>query len=205
MLPESESKPEIHKTGHRGVDLIVASSAIFISLCSLALAIHHGRTMERLVEANSRPFLQFDSSNGEVRPNGELAHEISVTISNPGAGAARIERFSITLDGHSITDWPALVRALTAEAAAKHLVPDGPLSAGQFSYATVAPSFLKGGGEEVIFRWTRAEQNAALWDYVDTVRQSRRIDLQACYCSIFDQCWTARTASFRPEETKHCS
>jgi hypothetical protein len=103
MLPESESKPEIHKTGHRRVDLIVAFSAIFISLCSLALAIFHGRSMERLVEANSRPFLQFESSNGQVRPNGDLVRELSVTISNPGSGAARIERFSIALDAMALT------------------------------------------------------------------------------------------------------
>jgi hypothetical protein len=97
------------------------------------------------------------------------------------------------------------VHALKEEAMTKHLVPDGSMLPGEFSYGTVAPSFLKGGGAEVIFRWTRAEQNAALWDYADAVRQSGRIDLQVCYCSIFDQCWTARKASFKPAETEHCS
>ena len=59
MLPDTETRPK-SQTGHRRTELIVASSAIFISVCSLALAIHQSHTMERLVEANSRPFLQFD-------------------------------------------------------------------------------------------------------------------------------------------------
>src|SRR5262249_33642775 len=145
MLPDSEARAEIHKTGHRLTDLIVGSSAIFISVCSLALAIHHGHTMERLVEANSRPFLQFDTSNGQVRANGEVVRELSATVSNPGTGAARIERFSIALDGHLVGDWPHVLQRLRQEAVAKHILASEPAAIGQFSYGTVAPSYLKGG------------------------------------------------------------
>lgn len=60
MVPESEFKAEGHrKSGHHGVDLAIAGSAVFISLCSLGLAIHSGRAMDRLVEASSRPELVF--------------------------------------------------------------------------------------------------------------------------------------------------
>ena len=115
MLPHSETRPEIPKTGHRLTDLIVGFSAIFISVCSLALAIHHGHTMERLVEANSRPFLQFDTSNGQVRANGELVRELSATVSNPGTGATRIERFSIALDGHLVGGGRQELRAVLGD------------------------------------------------------------------------------------------
>jgi hypothetical protein len=204
MMPATESKHEAHRTGHRVADLVVGFSAIFISLCSLALAIHHGHTMERLVEANSRPFIQFDTSNGQVRPDGEAARELSATISNPGAGAARIEQFEISVDRRAFSAWPEALRQLKEDAAAQHVIAaDSRL--GRFSYATVAPSYLRSSGEQVILRWNRDDSNGALWDYVDAARQAKRIVLKVCYCSIFDQCWVASTASFRPALVKRCS
>ena len=88
VIPETELVPEIRKTGHRLADLAVAFSALFVSLCSLGIALHHGRTMQRLIEANSRPFIQFTTSNGHPAPDSPLGQAFSVLISNPGAGAA---------------------------------------------------------------------------------------------------------------------
>ena len=65
MLPDVENSLESHKTGHHLADLTLALTAVFISLCSLGLAIHHGHTMQQLVEANSRPFVQFNTTNAE--------------------------------------------------------------------------------------------------------------------------------------------
>jgi hypothetical protein len=215
MLPETDAAPEVHRTGHRLADLIVGFSAIFISVCSLALALQHGHTMERLVEANSRPFLEFGTSNGEARGGGapgadpagagDVIWVMSVTIANPGAGAARIDRFSIALDGHAAADWSELFHRLKDEAVAKHAVPPGPQSSGPLTYSSVADSYLKAGAEKSILRWSRSEANAALWDYVDAARRGSRITLEACYCSIFDQCWIAQTKSFRPIPVKACS
>jgi hypothetical protein len=205
MLPEQESHHEAHRTGHHLADRIVAFSAIFISVCSLALAIHHGHTMERLVEANSRPFLEFDTNNAQIRPSGEVVREFSATISNPGTGSARIERFSIALDNTVVTDWREALQRLKGEAVAKQLMPDGALPAGELTYSTVAPGYLKGGGEQTIVRWLRSDSNAVMWDYLDAARQAGRITLQACYCSMFDECWIVRSAAFRPTPVAQCS
>jgi hypothetical protein len=215
MLPETEAAPEIHKTGHRLADLIVGGSAIFISLCSLALAIHHGQTMERLVEANSRPFVQFGTSNGESRSgtapgtqplgDGDTSSVLIVTIANPGAGAARIDRFSIALDDQPVAGWSELFKRLKDEAVAKQLLPPAPTSSGTISYSTVAESYLRAGSEKTLLRWPRSAANATLWDYVDAARQSRRITFEACYCSIFDECWVSKAATFRPVAAKACS
>jgi hypothetical protein len=42
--------PHVHKTGHNWVDLVVAISALFVSVVSLGIGILHGRTMERMAE-----------------------------------------------------------------------------------------------------------------------------------------------------------
>src|SRR5258708_6592955 len=95
MLPESESTAEVHKTGHRIADL------------SMGLAIHHGHAMDRLVEANSRPFLQFISNNADptANANGVPAPVLDVWVDNPGSGPARIEWFKIEVDGRQVKDW----------------------------------------------------------------------------------------------------
>ena len=54
--------PEPRKSGHRLLDFAIALSAIVISLISLTVAIHHGRVQERLVAANSWPFLFWSTS-----------------------------------------------------------------------------------------------------------------------------------------------
>jgi methanogenic corrinoid protein MtbC1 len=52
--------PHAHKTGHNWVDLVVAISALFVSVVSLGIAVLHGRTIERMAEENAR--LVADSS-----------------------------------------------------------------------------------------------------------------------------------------------
>lgn len=54
MPPEPEAAPhKPHKVRHRRLDLIIALSAIFMSLISLVVAIRHGHTMDRMADANA--------------------------------------------------------------------------------------------------------------------------------------------------------
>jgi len=87
-----------HGTGHRWLDLSLAASAMCVSLVSLVVAIHHGRTMERMAEANARlvaanswPFLGY--STGNVGPDGR--NKIDLKVVNDGVGPAKIESFEI--------------------------------------------------------------------------------------------------------------
>ena len=52
MIEESHAHGP--RTGLPWLDLILAGSAIFISVLSLIISIHHGRTMEKLVAANEK-------------------------------------------------------------------------------------------------------------------------------------------------------
>ncbi|MCU1334350.1 MAG: hypothetical protein JWM08_3342 [Candidatus Angelobacter sp.] len=51
---EHEGHSHGHRTGIPWLDLILAGSAIFISVVSPIVSIHHGRTMEQLVAEESR-------------------------------------------------------------------------------------------------------------------------------------------------------
>ena len=195
MQPPEQDNREPPKTGHRLPDLAIALSALFISLCSLGLAVHHAHSMRQLVEANSRPFLQFITSNGEARDEGDYHPVLTVSVSNPGAGAARLENFAILVDGKRVANWQEAFARLNPRATARAL--------GDITYANIAPSYLKAGSDELVLRWARTEANAALWD--DIYQRGRaRVEFEACYCSIFDECWLEKSHVFRPEPVKSC-
>jgi hypothetical protein len=199
VVPETELVPEIRKTGHRLADLAVAFSALFVSLCSLGIALHHGRTMQRLVEANSRPFIQITTSNGQPAAD-SASQALTVLISNPGAGAARVERFSILVDGQPVKD---ISEALLRLAGLPGNSPQQSSVLGPMTYSAVAPSYLKAGSEQTVLRWPRTASNASIWDK-DAAAGSNRVKFEACYCSIFDECWIENSHTFRPTAVASC-
>lgn len=88
MTP-AESHHEIRKTGHRWIDISVAACALTVSITSLFVAVRHGRSMERMAEANARlvqanswPLLQrYHSDVGE-----QGAPVFSLDVANNGVG-----------------------------------------------------------------------------------------------------------------------
>jgi hypothetical protein len=200
VVPETELVPEIRKTGHRLADLAVAFSALFVSLCSLGIALHHGRTMQRLVEANSRPFIQITAGTGPRGADSDRSRIFTVLISNPGAGAARVERFSILVDDKPVKDiGEALLRLAGLPADTK----EESALLGSMSYSEIAPSYLKAGSEQVVLSWPRTAANASVWDK-DAAAGSERVKFEACYCSIFDECWIENSHTFRPTAVAAC-
>src|ERR1041385_3194415 len=95
---EDESHSHPHHTGRPWLDLIVAGSAIFISVISLIVSISHGRTMAKLGEANEKqleastlPILRF--SHGDMLDNSGPG--IHFDLRNGGTGPAIIEWFRL--------------------------------------------------------------------------------------------------------------
>lgn len=225
MVPATELHSEVHRSGHRLADLAVALSALFVSLCSLGIAVHHGHTMQRLVEANSRPFIQITTSDGERGAGEASTRVLTVLVSNPGAGAARIERFSILVDGNrtrGVMDALTRLAAVRPEGAGPATPTAGsqantsgsnpaantaanPASSvlGSMSIAEIAPSYLKAGSEAVLLRWPRTQFNAAVWDRALAAGRTRA-RFEACYCSIFDECWIESSKRFRPSPVPRC-
>jgi hypothetical protein len=45
VVPDTETPAHPQRSGHRWVDLVLAASAMLVSIVSLAIAIRHGQTM----------------------------------------------------------------------------------------------------------------------------------------------------------------
>lgn len=97
---------EPRKTGHRLVDFSIALSAIVISLISLTVAIHHGRVQERLVAANSWPFLFWSTSIDQD----ESGQRFSIYIANSGVGPALLKGLIVRHAGKPVRGWVELLQ-----------------------------------------------------------------------------------------------
>jgi len=155
MTPEHEVHHQhAHKTGHRLLDLAVPVSALLISVVSLVIGIHHGRTMQemaqanaRLVQANSWPLLQFTTGNA----NDKGEPEITLKVENAGVGPAKLVSLEIFQGEHVIRTPRDLIAALDDT----HPRPN-------LSLGMTLPMVMRAGTDTLIVGMRR-EGNEALW------------------------------------------
>jgi hypothetical protein len=207
MSIEPAETPEPRRTGHRDWDLLASFVAITISAASLYTAYHTSHSMERLVHASSWPALQLDSSNETAEGEATLSFDIH----NTGVGPAQIHDFKILVDGQPVPSqgWliDNLIKACCNEARAEALAAAGGNRRAMLGSDTtnpVASRSLAPNERVSAIRWPRTDRNAVLWRQLDLARQSGRIQLRACYCSVFDECWAANSHEFPPQPVRSC-
>jgi len=193
MDPGPEIDPHHHHhTGRPWLDLVLGVTAILISLISLILAILNGDAMQRLVAANSWPYVNVGNSNTDESG----APLLILTMQNKGVGPAKIQSLEVFYDGKAMAGSEALIHAMLGPAynglpvyhVASSIV-GGVLSAKE------SVDFLQVKGKLV----PRAilEQLAAKTD---------GLGYRVCYCSVFDECWMfdRSGAQSSPKPIKTC-
>jgi hypothetical protein len=185
--------------------MVVAFSALLISTVSIFVAQQSNQSMERLVRAGSWPFLQLASGNA----SDDGARELAFGVENVGTGPARVYTYTVEVDGetlpstgHMLTN---VLRACCDEAFRAAVAESSEIEVfGSEMSSPVAQRFLAPNAAIIAMRWPRTEQNAAVWAALDQARQRGRIVTSICYCSVFDECWVARSNAFPPEEITSC-
>lgn len=200
--------PEVHAhhhhgTGVRWVDMVLAGSAILISLISLVIAIGHGRVMEKLVEENHRsveastwPFLQLElsttSDHGD-RPDASVT--VAAQVSNHGNGPARIKSLQVLLDGKPVASPSKLLAACCMEkgkAVAQY----------ESQLFNVDGTVLAQRESQTLFSLAPRDETARRINRKLSAAIPR-IEIRSCYCSVFDECWIGSTSG-PPREVKAC-
>jgi hypothetical protein len=197
VTPEHETPHVAHGTGHHWLDLTLALTAMFVSFVSLGVAIHHGRAMDRLVAANSWPFLTYSTDNEDA----EGHQHIALRIDNAGVGPARIETFEVWWNGEPVSSADELLRRCCM---ADNQPPITSRMARSMDLAVglVAPSVLRAGGEQNFISLRLTDANDAVWHRLDVARL--RIQMRACYCSVFDECWETNLRQTSTREVRSC-
>lgn len=185
-----------HRIGHRMFDLIVAGSAILISVISLIVAIEHGRSMQKLVAASSWPLLQYASGNTDDQNRSS----INLSITNAGVGPAMVKRFRLLYRGRSYDNaykflWDCCGYSVRTVDPTKH--EEGvPLT------SMVEASVIRGGDTATYLLMPLAASNKDAWKKLDRARFEVKFD--ACYCSVLGECWNSDLRGLDPKSAKAC-
>ena len=106
--------PEVHQPhAHKRhglpqwLELSIAGAALVTSISSIAIAVHHGQIMERLVQANSVPFVIGGFS--DITTEGEWV--LSLDLLNRGVGPAKQRSLRVKVDDRYVTSVDELLAA----------------------------------------------------------------------------------------------
>ena len=188
-----------HAPFDRALELAVATAALITSATSIWLSLSQGDDMARLVQAQSWPYLEYESSN-----TGETALEIDIGVRNAGVGPAKVKSFSIVYDGTPVRGWAALIKACC--------IPDGTpadkpldfpaLTDNKMVSSKLIQRVLRPSDSAILLHLPKTDANAALWKKLDDARF--KIELHVCYCSVFDECWISDLRSTEQRKVQTC-
>ena len=192
--------PEAHHahpghSGHRWLDIVLAVSAMFVSVISLFVAVEHGRTMQRMAEANARmveanswPFVEFDTHDLDEQGNAK----IRLVLTNQGVGPARIETFELWWKGTPMASPWELLRACC----------EGATGADTIFTGESAPNILRAGEHKDFFAMSPGSGSSDLFKKLNAERHN--ITARICYCSVFDECWVSSGLAIRADRVPSC-
>lgn len=174
---------------------VIAVAALFTSVLAVLVSWDEARLIRRSQEASFRPIIAIEAA---IRTGAEdLA--IELTVSNSGNGVAYLEGLSLRSGDEPIENWDAFAGAvLTEELAAST----------DMSWAAAQGFFQPGARKPVIsLAWPESERDA-FTAFVNGEGQERfeRFDAEACFCSVFERCWTVSMHSNdRPRPVRACA
>ena len=197
--------PEVHvphthrprrRRGHEGLprwlELAVAVTALITSISSILLAIGNGKAMDKLVKANSIPYLSGGFS--DVTPEG--ASVLSLDLVNSGVGPAHEKSLFVKVDGHYVRSSRELISAVVGPEVANQFI-------GQVINNGVHTRFIPGAHTQHVFTIPRNASNAQGWDRLKD--DEKNWDIEYCYCSVFDECWVVKSVWAEPQPIKQCT
>ena len=169
------------------LDLLVAFAALATSISSIWLALAQGDDMQRLVQAQSWPYIGFHSGNSTVdEATHERVRSLGFTVVNQGVGPARVRWMEVRVDGQAVPNTTALMLR------AAGLTLDARIDRRDAYTSGIQGRVLRAGEEITFLRWHHAAQREPVWSALDKARFGR-IVIRTCYCSVFDECWISHS------------
>jgi hypothetical protein len=142
----------------------------------------------KLVEANSWPSLSYGTSNGKT---------ITMSVENDGIGPAKVEAIEVKWAGRSYGNAHDFLKACCGFTT----------GTADVKYEIIAGRVLRAGQSADILRLSYTDADVAAWKTLDQARIDRRLSVNVCYCSIFDQCWSEDVVRFSltPQQVDRCT
>lgn len=164
------------------LEYVIGGAAVLISAISLYVALSANKTQERLLAASTWPHVQYGSGNR--LDDGKDA--ITLTLSNAGVGPARVRSVRLRHGGVVTRDADDLLRTCCAP------------PAGTLTTITQNPVRVLVPGESAVFlRYDRKGADDPVYAAFDRARWD--VEVEVCYCSVLDDCWSLTTRPAEPE------
>jgi hypothetical protein len=198
---EHEQHPHHHPhgTGVRWLDISLGVAAAIVSLVSLWLGLHSAHSMEKLVAANSYPYLDLMRSTSSRTPvagdTDRFRHVVEYELVNNGIGPARVEWVQLNFKGKPVADLTDLLDACCA-AAKEDIV-------GINHRGGVANALIRPGSSMTMFTWN--EPDAPNATFAALRGQMNSISYSTCYCSMFDECYIRADDGSKPKPVEQCT
>jgi hypothetical protein len=184
------------RTGHAGIDMVVAACAIFMSLLSLAIAFNQTRMMRQQVAASSWPLVQYSSGNTDDQKH----LVISLNVKNAGVGPAIIKQFTLRYGNRSYKNVFEFL-ADCCQYRVTHFDP-GVIEPGSPLTSPIEGTIIRPGDDNTFLSMPLAPENRAAWTKLDHARSQLSFD--ACYCSVLGECWRSNLRDIEPESVDDC-
>ncbi|MEO1035931.1 MAG: hypothetical protein AAFX44_10260 [Pseudomonadota bacterium] len=163
-------------------EMLVGVSAVIIGVCALGVSLYETSLMRAEQRAAVIPILELGRSYN-YSPTDPSRNRLSFIAQNVGIGPARVVDFRVTFDGEPYPTWEELIRVI-AEI-------DGDIAHG---VSTMIGRTIPPGRTVEMFRLADLEHLEPILDDFD------RLEFEACYCSVFDECWTTKRTTFGVSE-----
>lgn len=176
MASEKATGSKIHP------EMLVGISAVVIGLCALGVSMYETSLMREEQRAAVIPILELGRSYN-VSQSDPSKNRFSLIAQNVGIGPARVVDFTVRVDDKPQPSWDVMLKALTGQdQRIRH-------SMSVINNRTIPPDRTI----EIFELKDMAFINRVLEEF-------DRVELEACYCSIFDECWTTTSTAFGASE-----
>ena len=147
-------------------EMVTAVVSFFVGALALATSTYNVYLQRQQVRAQVLPRLDVATNFG--------TEGLEVVVTNRGVGPAMVKRLRVSVDGKRTTDWTeAVVRMLRRNRL------DDEMGIHSLEGTVMSP------GLEVSALKMRSFTNSVAF-----LRERRRLDVEICYCSTLDDCWT---------------
>jgi hypothetical protein len=162
----------------RLLSIVVGLAAIIAVLVSL----YQAKLAREQLRASAWPYLAQSNSYTPGSPYLRV-------VSNEGVGPARIKSFSVLVDGKPVPTWNEAVRALTGEG-------EPALVYSSLGRGSVLPP----AGRATVLTLPAGTRALGFFQAAQL-----RLRTVACYCSVYDDCWTSDSDAPEPRPVETCA